>query len=464
MPTTSRRSVLKTSIAMAVASQMKAPSAQAASYEQPASYTQADLGGVLTPFGSVKAGNADGTIPAWDGGYSTLPAAYKAGDPIPDAFPDDQMIVKITSNNMAKYQAKLSVGQQGLLQKYPDFNIQVFQTRRTAIAPQYVYDYIAKNAINASLVADGIAVEGAYGGIPFPIPKNGNEVIWNHLLAFQGSTIYTVTDAYAVTASGQLVFEERGNIWLQYPYYFPNGEGRWNGLYKTQFIQPTAPPYAAGGSIVQLAPVNTTIHDVEGWTYLIGQRRVRRAPELQFDTPNSLEGGVVNWDEGNIFNGKLTEYNFNFLGIQEIYVPYNSNKFNSAPVEQQYLPHFVNPDLVRWELHRCRVVELTLKPGYRNVDARRIIYCDEDTGAAVMGEVYDANGGLWKLQYNTPWVAPQVPTVQTFSNFILYDLHAGNYASGNCFNSETKPQWKPIQELSETFFSPGQLAASSGGY
>ena len=34
----------------------------------------AELGNELTPMGAIKAGNADGTIPAWDGGLSTPPA------------------------------------------------------------------------------------------------------------------------------------------------------------------------------------------------------------------------------------------------------------------------------------------------------------------------------------------------------------------------------------------------------
>ena len=41
---------------------------------------QADrLGKDLTPMGGEMAGNADGTIPAWDGGITTPPASYKKG-------------------------------------------------------------------------------------------------------------------------------------------------------------------------------------------------------------------------------------------------------------------------------------------------------------------------------------------------------------------------------------------------
>jgi len=39
----------------------------------------AQLGNRLTPMGSEKAGNADGSIPAWDGGITRPPAGYSAG-------------------------------------------------------------------------------------------------------------------------------------------------------------------------------------------------------------------------------------------------------------------------------------------------------------------------------------------------------------------------------------------------
>jgi len=38
----------------------------------------ARLGQDLTPFGSPKAGNDAGTIPAWDGGLTEPPAGYEA--------------------------------------------------------------------------------------------------------------------------------------------------------------------------------------------------------------------------------------------------------------------------------------------------------------------------------------------------------------------------------------------------
>jgi hypothetical protein len=460
----SRRSILKASAAsIAAASLPKISNAQAASFVPP-QHSPEDLKGILTPFGAVRAGNADGSIPAWTGGYSTVAAGYRSGDLRSDPFPDEKPLYVIASANLDQYKDKLSDGQLGLFAKHPDYSIQVFPTHRTAIAPQYVYDNIHKNATRATLSADGVSLTGAYGGIPFPIPQNGHEVMWNHVLAFSGTTVQFQSDAYVIPTSGAIVFESRVNCHFQYPYYFENGEEQFKGFYLQQFIVPIAPPYEAGGSILTLQPVDPAITPVEAWTYLEGQRRVRRAPELQYDTPNSLAGGATNWDEANIFSGEQNEYDFNFISIKEAIVPYNSNKTMLATIEEQYKPSFLNPDVVRFELHRCRVVELTVKPGFRNVDARRVIYFDEDTGSAMLEEVYDASGKLWKFIHNIPYVCPDIPCLMSGQFFVTYDLHAGNYVGGNVYNADTYPQWKPVAQLQDSFFTPGQLAAQAGGF
>jgi hypothetical protein len=458
-----RRSVLKTSEATITAASLPKISKAQAAFTPP-SYVQEDLKGQLTPFGAIKAGNADGSIPAWTGGGYPMPANYEQGDPRPIPFSDEKPLYVITAANMQQYVDKLSMGQQALFKKRPDFTMQVFQTHRTACAPQYVYDNIYKNAANAALSADGQSISGAYGGIPFPFPKNGNEVIWNHELAWGAATAYFTSDSHTITASGDIIFESRSHGWIQYPYYIENGEAQFTGFYGQLFGYPYAPPYQAGSSLLEMEPVNPSVTPVEAWEYLVGQRRVRRAPELQYDTPNFLTGGTQNWDETQVFSGKLNEYDFVYVGIKEMLVPYNTNKVNEAAVSDQFLTHFLNPDLTRWELHRCRVVQMTLKPGFRNVDASRTIYCDEDTGSAIMGDVYDATGALWKYLHVMPAIFGDVPCVLASQFYVAYDLHAGDYSAANHYDAETQPQWKIIPELPQSFFTVGRLASVAGGY
>ena len=44
----------------------------------------------MTPVGAEKAGNKEGTIPAWEGGITKPPANYKLGDFHPDPFAADK--------------------------------------------------------------------------------------------------------------------------------------------------------------------------------------------------------------------------------------------------------------------------------------------------------------------------------------------------------------------------------------
>ena len=61
------------------------------------------LGTTLTPVGAEKAGNKDGTIPAYTGGLTTPPAGFKKGAGIrPDPFADEKPRLVINGKNMAR--------------------------------------------------------------------------------------------------------------------------------------------------------------------------------------------------------------------------------------------------------------------------------------------------------------------------------------------------------------------------
>src|SRR5258705_4221630 len=113
-----------TLLAMACAT-LAAPMAQAAVSAEEA----AKLKTTLTPLGAERAGNKDGTIPPWEGGYPVDNAYSSAA--IPDLFSKDKPLLTITAQNADQYKDKLTEGTLGLLKQFPSFNVQVFPTRRT---------------------------------------------------------------------------------------------------------------------------------------------------------------------------------------------------------------------------------------------------------------------------------------------------------------------------------------------
>jgi hypothetical protein len=427
-------------------------------------YSPDDLKNALTPLGAERAGNADGSIPAWTGGYTDLPAGYQPGDPRPAApFLADAKLFSITAADAPQYKDKLADGVMQLFAKFPDYRVDVYPTRRTAAAPQYVYDYTYKNASNAQIAPDGNSISNAYGGTPFPIPKDGHQVIWNHLLAWRGTTIKDLNYGFTATSDGSVTFGGKQIEYAAWPYYYPDGEADFDGFYFEFTTSILEPAYQEGAATLALQPLNPTLQTPRSWQYLVGQRRTREAPQLQYDTPNYFSSGIGNFDEFQIFNGPLDEYDFNLVGKKEMYVPYNMNKAWATPWQTQLDGHFFNPDVARWELHRVWVVEMTVKAGKRNVDARRLVYVDEDSWNGLMCDIYDSTGSLWKFIAGIPVALPDIPCVLGSISTCEYDFHAGVYTALQIIDSSIQSPWMPIAKLPKSYFTPGQLVADAGG-
>jgi hypothetical protein len=416
----------------------------------------------LTPFGAERAGNKEGTIPAWDGGYTKVPPGYKSGEVRPDPFKGEKKLFSINAQNMSQYADKLADGVKYLMNKYPDFRIDVYPTHRTAAFPQYVYDAAYKNALNAKVLADGYSIEGAYNAIPFPIPKSGTEAIFNHLLAFQGVSSDILFRNYVVTSKGKptMVVEARNNY--QYPYYYQHVpyeefDGRY---YLFRQIQ-TAPPFKAGESILWWDPVNMYKEGGrKAWQYLTGQRRVRRAPAIAYDTPDFVSSGQNYFDEIWMFNGAIDRYDWKLVGKQEMFIPYNCNDYY-AHKDLEVIGNgvqYINPDHVRWELHRVWVVEANLAEGKRHVIAKRRMYMDEDSWYIILYDGWDGKGNLWRYSQAIPINIVELPATVPIT-FGVHNLETGARTVTNQVN-EMDFQLKVYPVRDESLWEPDNLAGT----
>ena len=70
----------------------------------------------LTPMGSIRAGNAEGTIPEWAGGQTEWPEGYEPGMHHLDPFADDEVLFRIDASNYQQYADQLSVGQKAMFE------------------------------------------------------------------------------------------------------------------------------------------------------------------------------------------------------------------------------------------------------------------------------------------------------------------------------------------------------------
>ena len=413
----------------------------------------------LTPMGGEKAGNKEGTIPAWMGGMTTAPPSYKNGGHRGDPFADEKPLFSITAKNMDQYADKLSDGTKAMLKRYPDtYRVDVYQTHRTAAAPQWVYDNTYKNATRAKVEerASGPTPVGAFGGIPFPIPKDGAQAMLNHLLRWRGESWHFDVDQYLGTADGRIVLSTDGQAEQSMPYYFRDAEpAKWNGDYWLIRLINSGPPIRAGEAIV--GRDNVDDDKTQAWVYLTGQRRVRKLPNPCCDTPTPATAGVMSFDELEVFTGRMERFNWKLVGKQEMYIPYNDNKIMQPTKDNVVLSkHHLNPDYVRWELHRVWVVEATLKQGQRHQAAKSRYYLDEDTWQGVLGDRWDAKGQLWKTLWALPMVMPDIPAVANL-NFGFYDMTSGAWYSANMYNQKSE-QYKIVPHWPDRNFTGDALA------
>ncbi|HEX3139005.1 MAG TPA: DUF1329 domain-containing protein, partial [Rhizobacter sp.] len=145
------------------------------------------------------------------------------------------------------------------------------------------------------------------------------------------------------------------------------------------------------------------------------------------------------------------------VGKKEVLVPYNSNRLLQVKDADIIKGQHLNPDHVRWELHRVWVVEAKLKEGQRHQAPRSLYYLDEDTWGAVLGDRWDAQGQLWKTLWTMSYVMPDVPgTVQ--QTFGYYDMLSGAAYVANVLND--KPfQHRATKRWPEDSFTGDGLAA-----
>ncbi len=367
------------------------------------------LGTELSPVGANPNGNDDGSIPPWNPDGVVVPANF---DPetgfYPNPYANEAKLFSITTENMADYADNLSEGVKALLKRKggDGFRLDVYPSHRDYVPADFLIKNTRKNAENARLVSDGLKIEQSLVGYPFPLPKSGIEAIWNHLRRPLPSHKITYHNYY-ISAEGAPVLASKANafLWVEAlePKYRDKDISKLPS-FKLR-INYTAPARRAGEITLIHEPAGdyTESKGRKAWQYLTGQRRVRLAPAVNFDTPNPGVAGSATYDDASIFNGSPEKYNWTLVGKKEMYFPYNDFKLvYETPSLELFGKSSIKPEYVRWEKHRVWVVEADLKEGDRHIYQKRRFYLDEDTWAALSSESYDQRGQLWRVQLMHP--------------------------------------------------------------
>lgn len=394
--------------------------------------------GQTTRLGAVAAGNATNDIPAFEGVKSLkCPAHYKKGDYLPNPYKDEKPLFRIDHTNVDQYKDRLSPGQVARLKKNKFFYMNIYPTHRNFEHPEKYYQATEKNVKTCKLDEKGV-LRGFNGGIPFPVPKNGLEAIWNVKKPWAGDDLITDDCRRVVSPSGKIrkmrmtvkimAFDE-----TRLGKKVPNPDGATLKILNYY----TYPADREGEAALAIAYIDDN-KDQDVWAYIPTLNRVRRAPTLQGGT--MLDGEWTADDAGFDFRGTASDWNWKLLGKKEMYIPANNYEMwqVNVPDSKECLPGDINPELLRYELHRVWVIEGTPKEGYSHPYSKRVGYYDEDHWSPVTADRYDKRGNLWRMaEY---YQCYNYCTKQRYViGYFYLNLESGRYdLFGGCRDEQTK--------------------------
>lgn len=407
----------------------------------------------LTPVGAERGGSRDGSIPGWDGGLTKPPAGFEPRAGYADPFAGDKPLYTINAANAAQYKDKLAPGHLEMLKRYPTFQMNVYQTHRTAAFSKKTYDDAIAEGMKTKLSEGGSGVLNVVRtSIPFPIPHNGNEVLWNHLARRTADSVIDYTAEFSVQTNGSFTPVTRV-VNFASAGAFDQPEPNRLGYQKAVL---TGPSNMAGDASLVVDPLDQVSEKRSAWIYNAGQRRVIRAPDLGYDSPGTGSDGLRTVDDYQMFNGSPDRFEWKLIGKREMIIPYNNYKLSDKRLKYTDIvrPQHPNNDLIRYELHRVWVVEGTLKEGARHIYAKRVFYFDEDSWFIAHGDQYDGRGQLWRVKDQMLMQAYDLPAMWGAGE-VYYDLQSQRYNMQSLRNQERPAKFNVPFKVSD--FGPDAL-------
>jgi hypothetical protein len=303
--------------------------------------------------------------------------------------------------------------------------------------PDRIVELTKQNAAKTDTVGPTGIKDYELGAYPFPIPNNGLEVVWNHILRWRGDALDRYAGQVTPLANGaysMVMFRDSVVVANKVTDYKPGMDDNVI-FYGKQVV--TAPSRLAGNVLLLHETMDQVKEPRRAWIYNAGQRRVRRAPQVAYDGPGTAADGLRTADNYDMYNGSPDRYEWTLKGKKEMFIGYNSYKLDEKglPYDDIIKPGHINQDLTRYELHRVWEVEGTLRAGTRHIYAKRVMFLDEDSWLAAVIDHYDGRGNLWRVAESHGMMYYNVP-LQNYSLEVLYDLNAGRYLALGFENNE----------------------------
>ncbi len=363
----------------------------------------------FTSVGAEYKASNNGLVPEWNKSKTSVKKIVNKETIFYDQFSNDKVIEIIDKSNYGSFSSVLPFGLSELVKRNDDFRIGLYPTRRSADYPDNIkkqFETVKKEFNDTNLRLKNLKV----GELPFRFPISGEQIIWNHLLRYQGGSVERKFHTFVVGKEG--VFSKVG-VWVKRVYKTHMDKKEPNKLFYAlgKYFEPST---LIGDILLVHENVDQLKNSRKSWIYNQAQKRVRRAPDIGYDAVGSGSQGLITADQVDAYNGAPDRYEWKILGKKVLIVPYNCNKLNDKNLSYKSIIKkvSVNFELMRYEYHRVWIVEAKLKSNSSHIYSKRVFYIDEDSWSILLDESYSKNGDLWRVgihgmvqlnKNNFPW-------------------------------------------------------------
>ena len=284
---------------------------------------------------------------------------------------------RIDKSNVDQYKDKLPEGLYFEIKNW-GYAINVYDTVYDFIPPKEYSEATEQNKGAARVNTKG-GLDNYKGGLPFPDPKTGLEIMYDYDNRYQGYDHYANNYEMSIVSSSGKIRTMRGSSKFITPV---GSEYSYKGINMI-----TYPEDVAGLALLTFRYRDPSKKD-DTWMYLPSIRRNRRISSAQ--RGDSAAGTDWTWDDQQGFDAKISDFNWNFIGKKEVFVPFHGPK--NMPRRDGFL--FL-PEDCRYELREVFVVD-GINKDKNYVYSRRRHYIDMQSYYLSAYDCWDRRGKLWK--------------------------------------------------------------------
>jgi hypothetical protein len=384
---------------------------------------------------------------------------------VSSASADGHVKYSVTSDNYSEYSAMLTPGMINMFSAYPDtFRMDVYESGGRCTMDSSV---MAISKSNGTMINDNEGLElPNMGQIPFPDPSHAQHFVWNYrMFAGTVSAVDRVQTSARVTADGTITTGQQETT-ISFPVN-PNTKTMYadKNIFALFMQKNLGPPRTAGTVTLVHDFIDSYMQPRKAWQYSPATRRVRRAPDISYDSLTAAGGGIQTIDSYGGFNGAQDKYDWSYEGMKKMIVPNNNDMLADSTLENTFVPNHPNPDVVRFEEMDVHIVHAQLKPGQRHLyESRTFYYMDGNPGMLLYHDMYDGNGDLMRASYQTTVQGNMggtglEDTTCNVQGEYTFDFATRTYVGTNLFGPAMQPRGSIYngEEKAVSFYTPDGL-------